>query len=84
MSFTLKRYGDLNCSALALEWRRRVQFWFDLWLEQGDAKYRFSAEELLSYEETPEWMAFCDNAPPTGALADRINAIRGLFPQSPA
>jgi hypothetical protein len=84
MSFTLKRYGDLNCSALALEWCRRMQFWFDLWLEQGDAKYRFSSEELLSYEETPEWMAFCDNAPPTGPLADRINAIRGLFPQSPS
>ena len=51
MSFTLKWYGDRNCSALALEWCRRMQFWFDLWLEQGDTKYRFSAEELLSYEK---------------------------------
>ena len=84
MSFTLKRYGDLNCSALALEWCRRMQFWFDLWLEQGDTKYRFSAEELLSYEEAPGWRAFCDNAPSVGVLADRINAIRGLFPQSPS
>jgi len=84
VSFTLSRYGDLNCSVLALEWCRRMQFWFDLWLEQGNTKYCFSAEELLSYEETPEWMAFCENAPSTGALADRISAIRGLFPQSPS
>ena len=57
-----------------------MQFWFDLWLEQGDTKYRFSAEELLSYEEAPGWRAFCDNAPSVGVLADRINAIQGLFP----
>jgi hypothetical protein len=54
MSFTLKRYGALNCSVLALEWCHRMQHWFNLWLEQDDPKFHYSEEELLSYEETPE------------------------------
>jgi hypothetical protein len=50
-SFAYRKYGDEACSAFALLWCRRMEYFYSIYLSQDDANYAYKAADI-------------DNAPP--------------------
>jgi hypothetical protein len=79
-SFSESKYGREGSSALALQWCRRLQHFYDIWCKQDDPKYIYTPEDIASYQEDPAWTLFWSTVPANGPLRDRAEAIRALVP----
>ena len=66
---------------LALEWCRRSQHFYNLYRQSDRPDFRYSPQELTSYEESAEWVAFLASSGCVGAVRDRTVAIRSLQPE---
>ena len=79
-SFSYAKFGDQAASALAVEWCRRMQHFFNIWVAQPDPKYKFSladAEGLVAdvaFEEAKASVASDKN------LSARFDEVQNLFP----
>lgn len=83
-SFSFSRYGEAGCHTMALEWCRRLQYFYNTWRQQEQPKYVYALDELVSYEQTDEWRSFLSHLPVTSAARKRADLIQSLFPTNPS
>ena len=82
-SFSFSRYGEKSCRTLALEWCRRLQFFFDIWRHQDDSKYVYTDSDLKSYTAQPDWQAFVASLSLASDTLKRANVLSMLVPTNP-
>ena len=81
-SFSIRRYGEQIATRLAEEWCARLQYFFDLYLEDNSAMLKYTEEALQSYEPGESWRVF--KAGLQNALAvQRACEIEALKPTNP-
>ena len=67
---------------LATEWTRRGNYYFGIWLRAGaDLEFRYTAEDVSSYEELLEWLDFACEVDVEHPAFDRITEVRSWVPQ---
>eukprot|EP00974_Lingulodinium_polyedra_P073034 7068573-Lingulodinium_polyedra.AAC.1 len=59
--------------SLALEWCRRQQHYFNLWVAQADPQMEYSDVVVASYRPSPEWEQFCSGL--EGVVLERAQAL---------
>ena len=79
--FTLQ-YSTPIANALASEWSKRMQHFFDIYLRANDADFMYSEEDLQSYILTAEWQETVNSLQDRKALA-RAHGINGILPVNP-
>lgn len=79
-SFAFKKYGNDAATAMALEWCRRMQHFYDIYVLHGQDDHIYSGKELQSYEEALDWVNFLCASDVEAALWDRAESIRQLRP----
>jgi len=79
-SFSLSKYGEGPASTLAVEWCRRMQHFFDLWLNSPGEDYHFSASDMDSYVPTEAFIKLTDTIPHSHPAWARVVAIKALLP----
>lgn len=79
-SFSFRLYGEVAACTLAVEVCRRLQYYFDLWVNAEGDVYRYSQADLDSYEETVEWCDFLLGLEDGHPAWDRSREIRRLTP----
>ena len=80
VSFSTILYGEAAAHAMALEWCRRCQFFYNLWVAANDESYQFTPADLEDYREGEEWLAFTSSLDEGHAAWPRIQRLRELVP----
>ncbi len=83
--FQIDRCGsDENAVVLAADWCHRMQFFLDLWRQEGErSDYIFSAADIGSYRVTYDMIALVEKAAPESTLAADIARERSVRPSTP-
>lgn len=81
--FTLRAYEEAPCNAMALEWARKCQYYYNVYKNAQDEHYMYSDKDLADYRESPEFLAFCAELPEGHAAWKRIFPLRELAPINP-
>ena len=68
---------------MALEWCRRMTWWYKLYLEAADETFCFSDVDLASYTADPYWLRRCQDLLPGPAHHQRAEALDKLTPTNP-
>jgi hypothetical protein len=76
VSLSIAKYGELRARMMALEWRRRCQFYFNMCVAQPNKKYRYTGEDLDSYQEDLEWVTLLCELDVACPSWERASAIR--------
>ena len=79
-SFSIARYSEEKAHSLAMEWSRRMQFFFDLYTESGDSEHVYSQGELDGYEEDIPWIDFLLAEDVDSPTWERAQIIRAMVP----
>ena len=64
---------------MALEWCRRCEFYYQMWLSQSEKSYKYTPADLASYEEDFDWTSFIcelDVESPTWHRAGQIMVLQ--------
>ena len=56
-TFSFPLYGEAVAATLSLEWCRRMQYYYGLWLDNG-GDYAYTLEDMGAYRPTAEWQTF--------------------------
>jgi hypothetical protein len=83
VSFATGLYGEQAAHSMAMEWSRRLQFFYDRCKQADDQGFIYADEDLEDYQEPPEWLEFTSTLPEEHPAWKRIVEIRELFPQNP-
>ena len=78
-SFSFSVYGEVAAAALSAEWCKRMQFFFDLWLD-GPDDFAYRPEDRQAYRPSDRWLRFVAALPNHGKARQRAEAIETLFP----
>ena len=81
-SFSFAKYGESTANHMALQWCRRLQHYFDLWLQSDEAVFEYSSAALESYDPGQEWTSLLATLPSKGPARLRAEGIDSLCPQS--
>ena len=79
ISFAVKKFGAAAAHAMALEWRRRCEFYYQMWLSQSEKNYMYTPADLASYEEDFDWTSFIgelDVESPNWQRASQVMAMQ--------
>lgn len=79
ISFAVKKFGAAAAHAMALEWRRRCEFYYQMWLSQSEKNYMYTPADLASYEEDFDWTSFMgelDVESPNWQRASQVMAMQ--------
>ena len=79
-SFSVKLYGEEVARALAVEWCRRMQHFYDLYRCQPARDFKFTPSHKASLEDSPAFELMQSGLPPSGKAAGRAKVILALFP----
>lgn len=79
-TFATKKYGDQGASMCVVEWARRMQHYYDLYLQAGDPDFQYDDALLDSYKETDSWVAFLAEQAPGSLVLERASDVRMLRP----
>ena len=84
-SFSIARYGEHADGRLALEVVRRMDHFYDKYLEEDEAIYQYSENELNSYDESEAWVnSMLENMEPGREhVWDRGQEVMRLVPVNP-
>ena len=82
-SYSVNLHGQTVSLALAEEWCRRMQHYFDLWQTEPDG-YVYTRADKAAYAPSQAWMDLVHSLPSAGKTRERVVAIEALFPGSPA
>ena len=55
ISFAVKKFGAAAAHAMTVEWRRRCEFYYQMWLSQSEKSYKYTPADLAPYEEDFDW-----------------------------
>jgi hypothetical protein len=78
-SFSFSVYGEQGAAQLSSEWCRRMQFYYDLWL-QSSPNHVFTLQDKAAYHPTEAWLRFKASLSCTSKVFQRAEAIEALFP----
>lgn len=56
--FDIGLYGERGSYMMAKAWASKVQYWYDIFLECGEAMYVYSLDEVLGWEKPEEMVAY--------------------------
>ena len=79
-SFSVKLYGEEVATALAVEWCRRMQHFYDLYRCQPARDFKFTADHKAALEDSKAFELMRGGLPTSGKAAARANVILALFP----
>ena len=79
-STAYSKYGDERATKLCLEWCRRCQFFYDMYLEADTPLYTYSDADLCSYVEDIDWLNFVLANEEHDAFWNRAMGLRTLVP----
>ena len=68
--------------ALAEEWCRRHQFFYNMYRRADSDSYKYPSD-MSSYTHTEGWLEFTRSASASGAIRDRIVLVEALAPVNP-
>lgn len=77
--FSFNKFGEAAASTLALQWCKRMQHFYNIYLRHDAPEYVYSDKELESFQEDEEWVAFVRDAsakPETWKRAVKIRSVR--------
>ena len=83
-SLSIAKYSELGASRLALEFCRKCQHFYDIWLASDAVNFKFGADQLASYVEQPGVFEFPHPAPVETLILGRLDKIRHMVPTNPA
>jgi hypothetical protein len=83
-SWSFQLYGAAAANAMAVEWCRKLQYYFDIWMEQGSSNYQYTEADIKGYKPTTAWLDFETDVPLKGKLWDRVSAILAMRPSTGA
>jgi hypothetical protein len=75
--FEISLYGEIDASTMSVAWCHRMQHFYSRWLESGEDKYVFSADDALSYVGEPKFVDLCARA--VGKALERCAQIQALL-----
>lgn len=78
-SYSFSVYGEVTASTLAAEWCRRMQFYYDLWIESGQ-DYVYRPEDKAAYKPTDSWLRLKADLTLPAKARQRAEIIEDLFP----
>ena len=81
-SFSFSVYGEVAAAMLSAEWCKRMQFYFDLWLN-SPGEHVYTPEDRQAYQPSDTWLRFKAALPSHGKTRQRAEAIEALFPAEP-
>lgn len=80
VSFSLALYGEGPATAMALEWCRRMQHFYDLWVNSPGSAYSFSPSDMDAYQPGEAFTNMKAELPPSHPAWVRVQAIESMFP----
>ena len=80
--FTLSNYSEAHAGKMALEWRRRMQHFFSLWVQQDNLQYYCTPGDLDSYMEDLEWAQWVSFLHAPSHSFYRATGLRSLAPSA--
>ena len=81
-SYSFAKYGEPAALLMAKEWCRRMEFYYQRFLE-GDDGFRFGPNASEGYEPLPEWTRFFADQHAGTATYNRAVAIQSMAPVNP-
>lgn len=81
--FALSKYGDESAHMLALEWCRRCEHFFQIWVAQDDPEFAYTQTDLASYQEGLEFVTWMCSVDIMSATWERAAKVRSLRPTNP-
>lgn len=78
--FALSKYGDESAHMLALEWCRRCEHFFQIWVANDDPEYLYTQDDLASYQEDLEFVTWLCGVDAMSATWERAAKVRKLKP----
>ena len=83
VSFSVKLYTEQVAMALAVEWCRRLQFFYDLYRCQPVKDLEYTPEHKASLTDSDAFLLMKTTLPNAGKAVERARAIESLFPGRP-
>ena len=78
-SFSFKKFGDRAASSLALYWCQRMEYFYTLYLVNGQGAYQYTAEDRnLAPKPDAQFFGMLFDA--KGVVAARLSELEGVFP----
>ena len=62
-SFSTSKYEQEGANLLALEWCRRLQYFYNIYVCQSESEYDYSDDDCGSYKEPVSFTAYLDRLP---------------------
>lgn len=81
-SFAIGKYGEGDATMMALEWCRRRQHFYDLYVEADRDDYAYSGEELQSCPEKLEWVHWLLARGTTSVCWSRALEVQSSMPST--
>lgn len=81
-SFSFSVYGEVGAAILSAEWCKRMQFYYDIWLN-GAGDHVYGPVDKAAYKPSSKWLRFKAALPSHGKARERADAIEALFPSGP-
>jgi hypothetical protein len=83
-SFALNRYGETVCSALALYWCQRMQYFFDVWIDVEDEDYCFLRSDIDGCPPPRAALLAMDKLPLSDPSHNRLRELTDIAPWKPS
>jgi len=80
VSLAFARHTEDSAARLCLEWCRRMQHFYNLWVAKGDTQAQYTEAELASYQADPAWTELVGKLP-HGATKERALVIDRMVPR---
>ena len=82
-SFSFATHTEAHSSVLALAWRGRMQWLYDLHLEKDTDSYQYTEEDLQGFQEQPAFASLVEQLAANAKSRPRALQIRAIRPGAP-
>ena len=81
ISFSVRRYGPAVAHAMASEWCRKCELFYQMWSSQAEQNYIYTPADLASYDEHDDWTSFMANLEVESRAWDRASQAMAMQPR---
>jgi hypothetical protein len=81
--YALATYGEVAAHAMALEWCRKCQYYYDIYKEANDEHYVYSEADVADYREEATFLEFTSDLGAEHPAWKRLLPVRELAPTNP-
>ncbi len=76
--YNVDLYGEAGALELAQTWVAKAQHFYDIWSQQANLVYAFTAEDWASWQPGSDFLALLDTLP--ARAQSRVRDLRDLCP----